>query len=180
MSHPREDIRKAIASVIIAANTAAGSKVYASRVIQIKDDTLPCILVYTNTEEVSISQESPREYGRALKVVVDVHAKADKSLDDVLDDLSLEVENVLMQDHKLGDLVCDVVLTGVEVTLSGEGDAPIGSCAMTYEVTYNTYAVADATEENNVTDFEKTGVEWDQPDHAEGDIDAQDEFTIPT
>ncbi len=180
MTHPRKDIRDAVVAALTG-QTAAGSKVYPTRVRPLAEGGLPCILVYAGSESVEIYQESPREYERLLTLSVEALAKADDGLDDVLDALALQIEHELMQDHTLGEICGDVVLKGAELTVAGEGDTLIGSCVLTYEIAYYTYAVADQ-EEPTVSDLETIHAEWDQPDHAPGEKDAEDviDFTEET
>lgn len=177
-THPRENIRAAVVTAL-KDNTDVGSKVYPSRVIPVAQDELPLILVYANSEAIEIYQESPREYERVLSLSVEMCADADENLDNELDALALQVEHRLMQDHTLGELCRDVVLKGCELTVSADGDTPIGSCVLTYEITYYTMAVADSIEPA-VSDLKTIHAGWNQPDHAPGDLDAEDEIKFTT
>lgn len=174
MTHPRHNIRAAVV-LRLTGKTAAESRVFPSRVRPVDAAQLPCILVYAGSEAVTVYQESPHEYERRLTVQVEAQAKADEGLDAAMDAIAEDVEHELMQDHTLGGLCRDVELTASEITIKDDGDTLIGSCVLTYEVTYHTYAVADS-EEPDVSDLKKIHAGWDQPDHVPGELDAEDEI----
>jgi hypothetical protein len=175
MTHPRQSIRTKIVT-LLTGKTNAGSSVYASQVRPVGEDKLPRIHVYGQKESVEIAQESPREYGRVLTVAIEIQAKADEYLDNILDTLAEQVEQILCQDYTLGDLCDDVILKSSELNISAEGDTLIGACIMTYEVSYETYAVSDATEENGVSDLETVDIKYDQPNYPSGSVDAEDKI----
>lgn len=175
--HPRQAIRAKIVA-LIKGKTIAGNSVYASQIRPVGQDELPRIHVYANKENIGVYQESPREYERTLTISVEIQAKADENLDNTLDGLAEQVEKLLHQDHTLGELCRDVVLTDAELNITAEGETLIGACILTYVVTYYTYAVADMTEENEFNDLKKMNIKWDQPDHPPGEIDAEDEINF--
>jgi len=176
MTHPRHNIRAAVVS-LLTGKTAAEARVFPSRVRAVDASELPCILVYAGSEAVTVFQGSPHEYERRLTVQVEIQARADEGLDAAMDAIAEDVEHKLMQDHTLGGLCRDVELIASEITIKDDGDTLIGSCVLTYEVTYHTYAVADS-EEPDVSDLKKIHAGWDQPDHAPGELDAEDEITF--
>lgn len=177
MNHPRKDIRDAVVALLTGA-TSAGSRVYPSRFAPVSESELPCLLVYTLSEDVEISSESPREYGRSLKLIVDIRAAAAASLDNTFDALALQVESAMMQDFTLGDRVNDIILQNTEISVSVEGDAEIGSCALTYLLPYFTLAVTSPTEANHVNDLKTINTKFDQPNYPSGDIDAESTITF--
>src|SRR5262249_8060575 len=136
-AHPRKQIRDKVVSLLIG-KTDASSNVFPSRVRPIEEPILPTIQVYANSETSEIWQEAPREYERKLSLSVQITAKADDSLEDVLDQIALQVEDALRQDHTLGESCRDVVLTGTELTLNQNGNTLIGSCVITYDILYYT------------------------------------------
>jgi len=112
--HPRKQIRDKIVTLLIG-KTDAAANVFPSRVRPIEEESLPTLQVYANSESVSIWQEAPREYERKLSLSIQITAKANDSLEDTLDHIAEQVEDLLRQDHTLGELCRDVILTGTEL-----------------------------------------------------------------
>lgn len=171
--HPRKQIRDKIVSLLIG-KTDAGNNIFPSRVRPIEEQTLPTIQVYANSESSEIWQEAPREYERKLSLSVQITAKADDSLEDSLDAIAIQVENVLRQDHTLGELCRDVILAGTELTIHENGDTLIGSCNITYDILYYTLAVADRIPENGYNDLNEMDIIWHGPQTPVGQDDARD------
>lgn len=182
--HQRKQIREAIAALLLN-ETAAGDRVYRSRIRPAHQDKLPCILVYSNSEEVEIFNEAPRKYRRILTSTIEIQAKANEDLDETLDEIAEDVEHALHQDHALvgdgppsGALCEDTILTGVEITHTDNGSTVIGSCVMTYLTPYYSDAVADPTTENHLDDFDQANVDWKTTETASGELAAQDEIDL--
>ncbi len=173
MTHPRKEIRDKIVSLLVG-KTDASSNIFPSRVHPVEEQTLPSIQVYANSEGSEIWQEAPREYERKLSLSIQITAKADDALEDVLDQIAIQVEDVLRQDHTLGELCRDVILTGTELTLNQNGDNLIGSCNVTYDVLYYTLAVADMIPENGYNDLNTMDIKYRQPTTPQGQDDAED------
>jgi len=101
MAHQRKLIRKAVAAMLIAANTAAAARVSSTRVDPIAGVTeLPTLSVYSLSEEVDkeLSDDSaPRELTRMLKLEIAgwVQHRDSYSADDAMDDLAEQVEAVM-------------------------------------------------------------------------------------
>jgi len=85
---------------------------------------------------VEAIHQEPLEQKRTIRLAVEILAKANEDLDDILDDLSNEVEELLEAQPTLNGLVSNIELSDTEITLSQEGESPFGSCRMTYEVEY--------------------------------------------
>ena len=171
--HPRKQIRDKVVSLLIG-KTDAGNKIFPSRGRPVEEQAFPAIQVYANAESSEIWQEAPREYERKLSLAIQITAKADDSLEDVLDQLALQVEDVLRQDHTLGELCRDVILTGTELTLNQNGDTLIGSCNITYEIPYYTLAVADRIPENGYNDLNTMDIKYHAPTTPQNQNDAED------
>lgn len=171
--HPRKQIRDKVVSLLIG-KTDAGNNIFSSRVRPIEEEILPTVQVYANSEQVEIWQEAPREYERKLSLSVQITAKADESLEDALDAIAEQVETVLRQDHTLGELCRDVILTGSELTLSENGDTLIGSCNLSYDILYYTLAVADRISENGYNDLNTMNIKYHMPTTPQNQNDATD------
>lgn len=171
--HPRKQIRDKVVSLLIG-KTDAGNNIFPLRVRPIEEQTLPTVQVYANSESSEIWQEAPREYERKLSLAIQITAKADDNLEDVLDTIAEQVENVLRQDHSLGELCRDVILSGTELTLNQNGDTLIGSCNITYDLLYYTLAVADRIPENGYNDLNTMDIKHHMPTTPQNQNDAED------
>ncbi len=171
--HPRKQIRDKIVSLLIG-KTHATNNVFPSRVIPLEESLLPTIQVYANSETSEIWQEAPREYERKLSLSIQITANADGGLENKLDAIAEQVEDLLRQDHTLGELCRDVILTGTELTLHENGDMLIGSCNITYDILYYTLAVADRLPENKYNDLHEMDITWHEPQNPSGQEDAHD------
>ena len=90
MAHLRQSIRERIAADVTGLSTC-GSNVFQSRVYPIEDGSLPCLLVYSTSEESEVTEmASPRPMTRILNVVVQGVVGA-TTPDDTLDTISKEI-----------------------------------------------------------------------------------------
>lgn len=137
-NHVRRQIRERVATTLTGLTTT-GSKVYQSRVYPLAANNLPGLLVYTTSEssEPDLMGDQP-ELDRQLNLVIEGYAKTTSNLDDVLDQISKEIEIVMAGDTKINALAKDSYLTDTEIELTGEGEQPIGTVTLTYLVQYRT------------------------------------------
>jgi hypothetical protein len=138
MAHQRKVIRAAIVEKL-KNKTVAGVRVFGSRAAPIYKHELPCILVYTRTEPVKVSNDSPREYERGLVVQLELVASSENEmlLDDVLDDFAEQVEAAIFEDETHGGLVSDTILGDTEIELLSEGEKPIGALKVSLTMPYH-------------------------------------------
>lgn len=139
MVHARQQIRERVAT-IVGSLTTTGSRVHQSRVYNVQESELPCLLIYTVSEEVEGPQTigQARRIVRVLELMIEGKAQATSTLDDTLDNIAAEVEAAIGADQSLGINVLDTLLASVEIDYTAEGDKPIGSISMRYAVTYIT------------------------------------------
>lgn len=161
MTHRRQSIREAVTTALIGATgspgpvtyaTAAGARVYETRLEHWLQRELPGITVFSDSETVEqdSSKSSPRRLIRNLQLAIEVATLATDNTDDALDSLAAEIEAVMDADLYFGlAYVMDSVLVSSDTTLSMQGNRIFGLLRMVYTVTYET--------ENPVT----TGVELD-------------------
>lgn len=142
MTHARHQVRDAIAAAL--QNLATTKRnVFISRVRPINDEHMPCLLVFTRSEQSEpITQGAPRRIGRAITVMVEGAVKLTEGYDDKLDKMSVEVEKALYNNPSLQALVKDIFLAGTEITLAGESEKPVAVISMSF-------AAAIHTPENN-------------------------------
>lgn len=185
MSTTRKNIRHAIGSALLNNIADVGANVFVSRTRKVPESSLPAILVYTRQETAEEFNTSPRELKRTLTVAIEIAARADDELDDKLDYLAQGVERLMSENQTLEDYASDVVYTGSEITLTGEGDNQHGSCVMTYDVTYYTLDVSEGVAGLGVPDgnvlvpFETAGASWKVPPFAAQQPQAEDEISLP-
>lgn len=177
MPHRRQQIREAVAAVLVAAGTVAGARVYTTRMVPHRRAQLPAVSVYALEESVDSESRatSPRELTRRLQLAVEGAVEAAENVDDALDALALELERAMHADDTLGGLAGDVLLSSTELAVAEEGAKPIGLVRLVYEVTYNTYApeAADVTVDDLDTLDVRYSLEGEQAtaDQAQDTID---------
>lgn len=151
-THPRQQIREAVKAALVAASTAAGSRVYESRGIPWGMGELPAISVYSLNEQVDEGSRTtaPRELDRTVNVAVDlvVSVPAQGAVDDVLDALALQVENAMHADRTLGGVASDLMLISTEMGTVEGGQRPIAAAQLVYAVQYFTLAPEPSAPEN--------------------------------
>ena len=101
MPHQRTRIRNATVSRLLGA-TAAGARVYPSRVVPFRKGDLPVLCVYTLDEVADDDGSAPRELTRALDLIIEGWVMPGLNVDVALDDLALEVETAMHADPYLG------------------------------------------------------------------------------
>lgn len=139
MTHVRKQIRDKVETLLTGLSTT-GSRVYSTRLYRTESANLPCLLIYTKSENVAIDSLYPLKYERQLEVIVDGVAAATSNLDDTLDAISLEVEEALAANHTLDGLAKDTILTGSEIEFNADGEKPIGTIRLIFNVTYRVAA----------------------------------------
>ena len=135
MAHLRQSIRERIATDVTGLTTT-GSNVFQSRVYPIEDSKLPCLLVYTTSEDSEVTEmASPRPMTRTLNVVVQGVVGA-TTPDDTLDLISKEVEVALAGDVTVNSLANNSFLSSTEIEFNADGAKPIGTVILNYIVEY--------------------------------------------
>ena len=135
MAHLRQSIRERIATDVTGLSTT-GSNVFQSRVYPVEDGSLPCLLVYTTSEESEVdTMESPRQMKRLLNVIVQGVVGA-TTPDDTLDTISKEVEVAIAGDVTINSLAKNSFLSSTEIEYNAEGAKPIGIVRLNYVVEY--------------------------------------------
>jgi len=153
-------IRLDVITRLIAAATAAGSRVYDSKTtLDQKDDTLPRLAVYTaNANSISRSRGVgiPR-FSRKEDIMIEgvLDAADDAALAAALDSLETQIIAALLTD---GDFVCQFEAIGdmqSEKGRNAEGDKRRGSVRITITVQYTTqYEPATVTDDLNKVQFD--------------------------
>ena len=135
MAHLRQQIRERIATLCTGLSTT-GSNVFQSRLYPIEDSSLPCLLIYTTTEDSEVTEmATPRPMQRSLSVVIQGVYSATQP-DDNLDTIAKEVEVVMAGDKDINSLASSSYLQSTEIEVNAEGKKPIGVIRLTYIVDY--------------------------------------------
>ena len=135
MAHLRQSIRERIATDVTSLTTT-GANVFQSRIFPVEDSKLPCLLVYTTSEDSEVTEmASPRPMTRILNVVVQGVVSAAQP-DDTLDLISKEVEVALAGDVSINSLANNSFLASTEIDFNADGAKPIGTVVLNYSVEY--------------------------------------------
>lgn len=127
--HVRKQLREAVATAVTGLSTT-GARVYQSRVYPVQNAELPGLLVYTTGEEVT-DQSVGLLIGRTVQVLIEGHAKAAADLDDVLDQISKEVEIALAATVTVAGKAILLAYEGCDVALD-ESNKPTGVIALRF------------------------------------------------
>jgi hypothetical protein len=151
MTHVRKQIRDAIVAMLIGA-TGAGDKVYSNRARPIDTAHCPCIVVNTDDETIATIPDYPAWFERKLTVTIYIYAAQLTGLDDVLDEVSAQVEATLWQHQAAstlnGLLSQSMLFNSLKIEFDGEtSDVPIGRLAMEISAHYYT----ESNDPNNFT-----------------------------
>ena len=135
MAHLRQSIRERVGTDVTGLSTT-GSNVFQTRLYPVEAGSLPCLLIYSISEESGVTEmASPRPMTRVLNIVIQGLVSATQP-DDTLDLISKEVEVAMAADVKINDLADNSYLSSTEIEINAEGAKPIGIVRLNYVVEY--------------------------------------------
>lgn len=138
-NHLRRQIRERIAADVTGLVTT-GSNVFQSRIYPLEDAALPCLLVYSTSEESEIlNQGTPRLLSRTLNITIQGVAAETSDVDDKLDLIAKEVESALSADRDINSLAQDSFLTSTEIEINADGAKTVGTLRLNYQIDYRVY-----------------------------------------
>ena len=138
-NHLRRQIRERIAADVTGLVTT-GSNVFQSRVYPLEDASLPCLLVYSTSEESEIlNQGTPRLQARTLNITIQGVAAESSDIDDKLDLIAKEIETALSADRDINSLAQDSFLTSTEIEINADGAKTVGTLRLNYQIDYRVY-----------------------------------------
>jgi hypothetical protein len=137
MPHMRSRIREKVRAVLVAASTAAGSRVYKAKRRSWVSKELPGIAVYTDAETSETSAKD-RLQTRTVDLVLDVAAYETDDIEDELDEMVSEVEVAMAADLTLAGLAWDLRLVSTDSDASTDGERPVGVRRIRFSVIYQT------------------------------------------
>lgn len=164
----RKYLRKKIQDLLKAANIEGlGTDIFSMRSIPSNIENLPIALIYPNTETITRFDEAPKRYMRSLNVVIEVITldDNDECLADDMDRLASDVEKAIEDDIEISGCVESIELQSVNYTTVGEGQSPVGSVIMSYQIEYITEPRSKFTH----PDFNTGDVTWHANDHLDDD-----------
>jgi hypothetical protein len=173
MLHQRQVIREA-ARDALRGRTAAGARVYETRVVPLRKLELPAVSVYTLEEEVdpASSSTAPRELKRTVDLAIEALVKQGDNVDDAIDAIALEIERAMHADPTLGGAASDSVLASTEIDVLEESDRVVGMARLVYSVTYYTWAPDSA--DVALPDLSTVGIRHDLGGAVHEDDEARD------
>jgi hypothetical protein len=142
----RKELRDDTVARIIAAGTAAGSRVYPAQSVGFGDDELPAIALYVDSETMTrLTQARPPEFARmqVVKILISASAATDSTADDACDALIDEVISATVGDRAWGETNGITMIDGMTVMkgISGEGERAIYGATLQIQIQagYGTY-----------------------------------------
>lgn len=134
MAHPRELIVDAVVALLVAAATAAGARVYVTRVEAQKKSNLPAISVYGLDDPSSADASSEMEEAHALELKLVCWADPGE-----VNDLANDVEVAMRVDPYFGGLASDSTLVDSTIDPEAEtrSDPQVAIAVLTYSVNYH-------------------------------------------
>ncbi len=159
MSHRRDLIGEKVRDLLVAASTAAGTRVQLNRFTTLRNTQLPAIAVYALSESVDpeSATTAPRELTRRLELAIDGVVAAETEPDSRMNDLAAQIEAAMHADPYLDGVAFDSILVDSILDVQTVGDRLVGHLAMSYEVTYHTLAPEPPADED-LDDFQTAGV----------------------
>jgi uncharacterized protein YgbK (DUF1537 family) len=133
--HKRSELRSAVVTALTGA-TAAGSRVFGDRALDLWATELPAILVYAREEQSERMHVSSDTLKRRAKFSIEAIAQGNDSLDQTLDDMAEAIEATINADPTLAEETISTTLTQTELLVDDDGEKTIGAVRMTYEILY--------------------------------------------
>ncbi|TCS37483.1 hypothetical protein EDC30_104287 [Paucimonas lemoignei] len=188
MSAQRKLIRHAVRDALNAVPLLAG-RVKASRVYPVAAKNCPVVLVYTERDPATKSNDFMQKRDLQLKIIVIVQADADA--DDALDDLceAIEVQleahmdGMIMPSSQLADLVDSAQYIDTVLTYQGEdGRADFVHAEMQYTISYYhepAYEFDELGKVSVVIDMANPRNDPPEPHTPDGQVDARADIVFP-
>lgn len=174
----REEIRKEFKEVIKTAivSLVPNDRIFFNRAIKIDERTeLPCVIIYTKTDNPEIYTTAPRRYNRKMQLTCEVIARAFESADDIVDEICEKIEIAVFRNETLNDKVEDTKLAPTDMDMIEDGSKTIVAARIQFDIEY----FVDAPDEQpNLDDFETAYTEYEvqPPNDADKPVDI---ITLP-
>ena len=139
--HVAAQLRAAVVLALTGLATT-GSRVFPSRAYPVRDAELPCILVYTPSEQATTATLAGSDYERLITVQIDILIKASAAMEDEIDQIRKEIEVALSSPLAIGGTTTRVEYRDMTSELRGEVERPTGAAQLTFEATLYTAAAS--------------------------------------
>ena len=139
MSHVRQVLRDAVVTSLSGLGTT-GSNIFNTRIFPLAQSSLPCLTVFSESEEAE-ELTLGGNLDRAVSIVVTGYARATSNIENTLDTIAAEVEAAFNP----GASAKYWTLAGTAFEFDGDGDNAIATIAMTFSVFYQTARSAPET-----------------------------------
>ena len=137
MAHVRKQIRDNIFTAVNNLSTT-GTNAFKTRLFPISEAKLPAICLYAKEESSNIVTLSPpRLIEFECTFTIEIYVKASSSLDDTVDQISLEVTEALTSDVTRSSLARDTQVISFELDFDGEGDQQVAVASIDFLVLYS-------------------------------------------
>jgi hypothetical protein len=187
MAHERAQIRARVVAFLNNA-TNAQCRVFRGRISPARRKELPYIVVSTPSDDVDVSESrlrNPREYLRALTVIVEAHAeeRGGVGIDDILDDLAYQIEVALADPFWSDETenaveVEDAILAATDIEFDDEATRKLGRVKLTYSASYKTLRPVPPSDDS-LDDFERFQSTYNLGNEVDPGDEAIDEVEIP-
>jgi len=158
--HKRREIKTFVKNLIETIPDFSG-KVFINEKAKIQDSQLPYVNINTNSESADVRNSSPRSYTKRFTYSVEIFVKGEN--EDVLDDYSGQVENLILGNDRFDELVEETLIQDIEYGEDFQGAYPIMACRITFESMYEQQAPLSS----DVVDFERNDFDLSVSDESE-------------
>lgn len=139
-NHVRRQLREA-AATLVTGLTTTGARVYQSRIYPVEDANLPCLLIYTTSEDAEPASIHDM-IERRVELRVEAHAYASADVDDTLDLIAQEVEVALAPGVTINAKGIPLDYRGMSIEFDGDSERPRGRLTLQYQAKLFTAASA--------------------------------------
>lgn len=137
MSHKRKEIREAVVQSLIDGATAAGTRVFNNRSLQLWETQMPAINVFGAEETNRASDIAANVKIRRFDIHVDCYFEAKAAeLEDEIDEFTNVVEGLLASKSAFGADAIDAALLSTTIEHNQSGEKSSAKARMTFRVMY--------------------------------------------
>lgn len=167
-------------------NTTKILEIYQNRNLPYWEMELPLVSLYSLKDPVDNKKTKPRRYYHEYDIQLELILMEEKMTpdgpgmiaDDLIDEITEQIEHIFDKDPTLGDLIDDSYLKETRIVMTEKGEKFFVAALMTYTIEYQTAAPRNV-DEGLVVDLEtaNTGVSVDGGDDPdEPDLEAKTEL----
>lgn len=173
--HYRATIKNKIKELLLN-KTLVGTEIFTNKDVPHNHNGIPYINLYARSESVEILDKAPRSYKRAFTFQIGAIVKETEaqSVEQQLDQVSEEIENVLLSDEFFDQTIEDLIFKSSEYELDTSSDIEIGQVVMEFDAIYHT----EAPYINPSDDFSGSDSNWKIKNNLETPDQAVDQINV--